>query len=127
MYQVTWENTSSVPARNYMILETWAEVKDWLEVAKHKHSYWTVAMILAGSDEQAQVPDGDLDEKKRWIACLNLMMPNNLNSEEIASSLMSLASMYLGKKDMALAFTSIGRMLTVADGAQDSIPKGSMH
>jgi len=127
MYQVTWENTSSVPARNYMILETWADVKDWLEVAKHKHSYWTVTMILDGSDEQSQVPDGDLDEKGRWIDNLNLMMPNNLNSEEIASSLMSLASMYLGKKDMALAFTSIGRMLTVVNEAQDSIPKGSMH
>ena len=127
MYQVTWENTSSVPARNYMILETWADVKDWLEVAKHKHSYWTVAMILDGSDEQAQVPDGDLDEKGRWIDNLNLMMPNNLNSEEIASSLMSLASRYMELEDMARAFTSIGRMLAVADGAQDSAPKGSMH
>ena len=127
MYQVTWENTSSVPARNYMILETWADVKDWLEVAKHKHSYWTVAMILDGSVEQAQVPDGDLDEKGRWIDNLNLMMPNNLNSEEIASSLMSLASMYLDQKDMAIAFTSIGRMLTVINGDQNALPKESMH
>jgi hypothetical protein len=127
MYQVTWERTSSIPARDYMILETWADVQDWLEVAKHKHSYWTVAMILDGSDKQAQVPDGDLDEKGRWIDNLNLMMPDNLNSEEIASSLMSLASMYMNHHDMERAFISIGRMLNAVNEAKDSISKGSMH
>ena len=127
MYQVTWERTSSIPARDYMILETWADVRDWVEVAKHKHSYWTVTMILDGSDKQAQVPDGDLDEKGRWIDNLNLMMPDNLNTEEIASSLMSLASMYMNHHDMERAFISIGRMLNVVNEAKDSISKGSMH
>ena len=127
MYQVTWESTSSIPSRDHMILETWADVQDWVEVAKHKHSYWTVTMILDGSDKQAQVPDGDLDEKGRWIDNLNLMMPDNLNSEEIASSLMSLASMYMNHHDMERAFISIGRMLNVVNEAKDSISKGSMH
>tara|TARA_R100001369_G_scaffold2121_1_gene7037 strand:- start:282 stop:614 length:333 start_codon:yes stop_codon:yes gene_type:complete len=110
-----------------MMLETWADVQDWVKDAKHKHKHWTVAMILDGTDQKAQVPDGDLDEKGRWIDNLNLMMPNNLNSEEIASSLMSLASMYLDQKDMAIAFTSIGRMLTVINGDQNALPKESMH
>ena len=127
MYQVTWESTSSIPSRDHMILETWADVQDWVEAAKHKHSYWTVAMILDGSDKQAQVPDGDLDEKGRWIDNLNLMMPDNLNSEEIASSLMSLASMYMNHHDMERAFISIGRMLNAVNEAKDSISKGSMH
>ena len=127
MYQVTWESTSSIPSRDHMILETWADVQDWVEVAKHKHSYWTVTMILDGSDKQAQVPDGDLDEKGRWIDNLNLMMPDNLNTEEIASSLMSLASMYMNHHDMERAFISIGRMLNVVNEAKDSISKGSMH
>ena len=84
-------------------------------------------LILDGSDKQAQVPDGDLDEKGRWIDNLNLMMPDNLNTEEIASSLMSLASMYMNHHDMERAFISIGRMLNAVNEAKDSISKGSMH
>ena len=132
MYQVTWERKSGIPERDHLFLDTWIEVQDWIECKSQQEtdSYtWTVSMVLRRRfDGDLLVPEWlDLDEKGRWINNLNFMMPNNLTSEEIASSLMSLASMYLGKKDMALAFTSIGRMLTVVNEAQDSIPKGSMH
>jgi len=34
MYQVAWENISGMPMRDYKILETWADVKDWVEIAQ---------------------------------------------------------------------------------------------
>jgi len=55
MYQVAWENTSGMPMRDYKILETWTEVKDWAEVAQYKYNYWTVSMILDASHKQTGV------------------------------------------------------------------------
>ena len=132
MYQVAWERKSGIPERDHLFLDTWIEVQDWIECKSQQEtdSYtWTVSMVLRRRfDGDLLVPEWlDLDEKGRWINNLNFMMPNNLTSEEIASSLMSLASRYMELEDMARAFTYIGRMLAVADGAQDSAPKGSMH
>ena len=55
MYQVAWENTSGMPMRDYKILETWTEVKDWAEVARYKYSYWSVSMVLEASHEHTGV------------------------------------------------------------------------
>jgi len=55
MYQVSWVNTSGMPMRDYKILETWAEVTDWVEFAKDKYSYWTVSMVLDASNEHTGV------------------------------------------------------------------------
>jgi len=111
MYQVAWERPSGMPMRDYKILETWADVQDWVEDARNKYSYWTISMILDGSDKQAQVPDGDLDEKGYWFDNLNKMLPNHLDGGEVVACLFNMASNYIPAEDMGHAFYSMSRMI----------------
>lgn len=122
MYQVAWENISGMPMRDYKILETWADVKDWVEIAQHKYSYWTVSMILDGSHKQSQVPDGDLDEKGYWFDNLNKMLPEHLDGSEIVACMFNMASNYIPQEEMGRAFYAMSRMIE-----DNNKTNGSMH
>ena len=70
-----------------------------------------ISMILDGSDKQAQVPDGDLDEKGYWFDNLNKMLPNHLDGGEVVACLFNMASNYIPAEDMGHAFYSMSRMI----------------